>query len=159
MLWGKSHDIKIALLEQMFGEFQNRMEEHMEDEESARGDIKDSLKDVISHIDIAQKNNVAALNEMKGDVLQLIDKEYASKLYLHGELTSLRQSILEDIVTEKKRSAKELWLLFIGFCACLTLVGWLYVNVIKKDSHIKPIIISHVDNIKRGFNDDKISNQ
>lgn len=161
MPWGKSHETRIAILETIFIEFQDRMGDHMESEDSARKEIKETLKDVINHIDTAQKNNEVALNNMKGDVLQIIDKQYASKLHLSQELTNLRKSILkdmkEDIQIEKKRSAREIWLVVLGFCACLGLAAWTYTNIVKNSSQMRPAIMGRIDNSKQGFNDDKIT--
>jgi len=67
---------------------------------------------------------------MKSDVLRMIDKEYVSKSNLRDELISLRKSIFQDIQVEKRRTVGELRLLFLGFCSCLAIAAWLYVNIL-----------------------------
>ena len=145
-IFGKSDDTRISILETQFVEFQNQMVNHMSVEELSFSEVKSSLKDIIVHIDVAQKDNEKALDNMKGDVLRMIDKEYVSKLDLRDELTNQRTSIVADIKSERRSATRDLVLVCLGFAAAMGLGAWLYINVIKKDkvvyrdSHIEKIL-------------------
>ena len=132
-IFGKSDDTRISILETQFVEFQNQMVNHMSVEELSFSEVKSSLKDIIVHIDVAQKDNEKALDNMKGDVLRMIDKEYVSKLDLRDELTNQRTSIVADIKSERRSATRDLVLVCLGFAAAMGLGAWLYINVIKKD--------------------------
>lgn len=119
-------------MESQFKDFQVQMNKHMVEEEASFNEMKSSLKDIVGHIDAAQKENEQLMDKIRMDIMTCIDKEYASKLDVEKNLTDLRRSMLDDIRTEKKRSMKELWLLILGFSAAMALFGWLYINVLSR---------------------------
>lgn len=119
-------------MEAQFKDFQVQMNKHMVEEEASFNEMKESLKEIVGHIDAAQKENEQLMDKVRFDIMACIDKEYASKLDVEKNLTSLRRSMLDDIKVEKRRSMKELWLLILGFSVAMALFGWLYINVLSR---------------------------
>jgi len=58
---GKSQETRIPILETVYMDFQEKMVEHMRSEELSFGEVKDTLKEIVAHIDSAQKDNEKSL--------------------------------------------------------------------------------------------------
>jgi len=134
MLRFSNQNSRICVLESQFEIFQESTRNHMENEERVFSTIADSMKDIIHHIDDAKKENKESIDGLKTELIGLIDREYVSKTEMNVTLTKMRSSVLDDIEKERKRSAKEFWVLVTSAATVFVLCGWLYVNVLKDDN-------------------------
>ena len=120
---------RLCVLESLFAQFQQQAIDRMEMEESSLSEIKVSIKEVISHIDQAQKEHWMALEAMKRETLVIIEKEYPTKVKVSEDLTALRASIVDDIGKSQKETVRQFSILFVATLVISGAFGWLYVNV------------------------------
>lgn len=120
---------RLCVLESLFTQFQQQAIDRMEMEESSLSEIKVSIKEVISHIDQAQKEHWMALDAMKGETLNTIEKEYPTKVKVNEDITAMRASIIADIEKSQKDTVKQFSILFGIVIIVCGAFGWLYVNV------------------------------
>ena len=126
-----SDDVRLSVLESLFKDFQKHMRLHMENEEISFKELKSTLKEIIGMINLVQKEQEIAINSVYNKISIDIEKDFVSKLDLHKELTAYRESMIKEILIEKKRTTREFWLMFLAFTTALSACGWIFINVIN----------------------------
>ena len=112
---------RLCVLESQFEQFQKSVTNYMEHSESSKNEI-------IKHIDAKHKSNTEAIKEMKDDLVDLLDRDYETKLESELKMTSMRDSIVRDL-------NRNVLTVIAVISAIIALCGWLYVNVGKHENH------------------------
>jgi len=130
---------RVTVLETEFTQFQSQFMVLMSTEKEAFKEVNISLKEIIKRIDESRILNEQSIKHIKADTLQAVAKDYVSKLEIYNQHTELRKSIVTDIHLERKSAMRDVWLIVLGFSACLTLAGWAYVNVIGQNRYDRAV--------------------
>ena len=155
MLSRWNQNSRLCVLEASNKTFHDSMSKHMQKEEQAFRELNVSIKDIITHIDTAQKENASAIIQaqkenhsaiqyMKEEVLETMDREFVGKLQVEKDLTGLRKSMEakferilekrdEEMEKDQQRSTSDLVILgtvvTAAVGATVTLCLWFYNNV------------------------------
>lgn len=142
---GKEH-VRLCLLESTFQQFQKQCMEHKLVSDSFIVDMKDSLKEIIEHMDAAREENRESIGLLRDDIKGVMGREqkYITDIQLRDELTAARGSILKDIENVRVRSTKEILTYILLGSTIVGLFGWVYVNIIKTDQVQQVRVIERV---------------
>lgn len=130
---------RLCVIEATFKEFQETMSKHMRETESNSSEVRAALKDIIKHIDDAQKQGWRATEDMRRDILSTVDKEYYTKATLEEKLSETRASINSSLAAENKKLVDGLKLSILLVTMTLGFCGWVYINVVVPTSSYRPL--------------------
>lgn len=143
---GKQHT-RLCLLESRFDEFQKHNLEHNEYTSLAAIDFKKSIDSIIEHMDKAsdenrnslsmiRDENRISLSMIRDDIQGVMAREskYVTDIELRDNITALRTSMVADLDKERIRSIKEILTYIVLGTTIITLIGWVYINVIQVNS-------------------------
>ena len=132
MFGNKGHEARISVIEARFEQFQLSMTSHMDIEEKTFSELKDQMKELMNHIDVANKENWRFMEQSQSHTFERMEREYVLRTDLDIKMTALRASIRADIMTEKRNALRELTLVIFSVSTVVLVFGWLYSNGLIK---------------------------
>jgi len=115
---------RITILETLFKQFMNR-------EDKSLKEVKDTLSEIMTHLESFKRDNQISHDKLKNELLETVDKQYATKTAVSESITGIRHALLQDMKKEQKSIIIYLGMAFAGFSTAAMVFAWIYVNLLQ----------------------------